>query len=507
MTEAELDAMLLGKPKEEPIPEADLDAILLGKSQEAKPTDYLRVVGEGVLDYAGDALSTVGSVLDYPMAPVREAVGGAAEYAKDRASNVAKNAVNIYQGNPIESYEGKTLGDIGQGIVTPLVEGPSKARSWAKIFEDLGVPSEGGPAVPLGVEQLMTDQEKEMAPKYQPAQIAGALADLAQPAAMAKVPKVIPNIINREKQAERAIGLTSSAIEKGLTAPSSSTANVENIVNYAKDSGIIKPFSSTKQIFDRAAAKAEQAGKKIGEIVAKANSQIENWISKATPNEVKAYLGSGFNVDKVGAKMAQELADSLEGGSNVKSALNNLKEWVERHDVPMKGRPDLETLQKWKMNVGNSIKDFSKNPGKQPGKEAAYKKILEYIDKGIESEISFAEKYLKGEDLKKFKDLKREYSLSTKIRDSAGKKFASERSSASKSSNLKDILLDPIYGSRVQSTLSTIPEKIIPRGPIANQVRIGATLPPTPYEQQEMINRDQNLTPTQKAKMLREIQR
>lgn len=482
MTEAELDAMLLGKPKEEPIPEADLDAILLGKSQEAKPTDYLRVVGEGIADYAGDALSMVGSVLDYPMAPIREGIGTAIEAATGP----------------------KTIGDVGQAIVEPLIMGPSKARSWSQIFQDLGVPAEGGPAVPLGVEQLMTEEEIEGAPKYQPAQMAGAFADLAQPAAMAKLPKVT-NLIDKAKQTERAIGLTASAVEKGLKAPSQSTSNVKNITDYAKESGIVKPFSSTKKILDRAAEKAESAGAKIGSLVSKANTQIDEWISKAKPQEVEAYLNSGFNVDKVGAKMAKELADELEGGSNVNAALRSMREWVERHDVPIKGRPDLETMQKWKKNVGNSIKNFSESASKQPGKEAAYKKILEYIDKGIESEINFAEKYLKGDDLKKFKDLKKEYSLSTKIRDSVGKKYASERVSGSKAANIKDIILEPIYGSRAQSTLATLPETVIPRGPIANQSRILINQP-SPYELQEQINRS-NMTPSQKARALRELPR
>lgn len=507
MSDAELENLLSQESKSS---EKSLDQMSDEELQalvDAEEVPQKQSLGRKSLDYLSGGAQVLGSIFDYPVAPVREFLG---------------SSVEVLTGK-------KTPSQLVESVSEPIFKGPSKSRSYTEILESLGVPKEGGPAVPLGVEEVMLPEERQAAPKFQTSAVGGSFLEQATPAAIGKLTSKIPipSLIDKEKQTARAIGLSPKQISQGMTAGPESTRRLENITNFATESGIVKPLSSREKIFYRAKNKMEEAGKKIGDIIQSSDKDVENWISNATPELVEKYLNSGFNIPKQKAKMMMELSDELEGGANHDSALRTLGKWLDRHEVKSYGRPSIEQMQKWKGNVSKSISDFSKAQNEQPAKAAAYRKILEYLDKGLESEVNFAENYLKsGQKLDEYLKAKKDYSMSKQIHDSTLSLLSKEKASGGgRITGVLDTAKEMIYGAPVQSTLGSMKSPSIGYSPLINQIRSGykstqqqnisdvisnsieesmkAGIPP--YMIDEEIKKSNMLKPTEKAKLRKNL--
>lgn len=115
----------------------------------------------------GQIVGTLGSILDYPVAPVREAIGSSAEMLLGK----------------------KTPGEVLGRTIEPLVAGPSQSRDWKQIMEDIGVPETSNiPAAgPMGIEKLMTEEELAQTPKFSPSAVMGGYADIFTPMASEKM--------------------------------------------------------------------------------------------------------------------------------------------------------------------------------------------------------------------------------------------------------------------------------------------------------------------------------
>lgn len=440
-------------------------------------------------------VDTVLSALDYPFAPIREGLGTTAEAITGK----------------------KEFSDIPGAVIDPLLYGPSTARSSQKILEDLGVPSESDiPAgVPMGMEKLMTEEELALAHKFSPSAVAGTLADQAitvgAPKAIGKAMQMLPDLIDRESQLVKSFGMTKGQAEDALSASDRSVKNLKNLSEISKQEGLVTPFSSTKGIVEKSSKSLEEAGKKIGQIIKDSSADIDNYLINSGPAEQKAYLSSGFNFDRMRPKILTTISSNLEGSPDHDSALRAAASWLDAQEVKSFGRPDIEQLQKWKKNVSSKISDFSYGNNKSSAKEEAMKVILSSIDEGIEDEIKFAEKFLKGNNLQKFKEAKKVYATSKIINDAAKAKEASELVSKS---NFSFNPLDWIEGTRKQSTLANVPSPNIP-SPMANPVvqevrsidKLQAPLPPTPQQLEQQIRADKNLTPTEKARQINQIRK
>jgi hypothetical protein len=471
LSDEELDKLVEQKKMSEyeKMSDEELD-LLVRKKQEKEDSwgEAAKTLGKGIAETAGEGLSLAGAVLDYPIAPARELLG-----------------------TSIEALIGKKQpSDIFEATTTPIFEGPSKSRSWSTILEDLGVPREAGPAVPVGVEQLMTEEEKAAAPQFMPSAVGGAFLEQLSPMALGKVASKIPTpSISRPELMAKAIGMPASEVDIALKKSPESLKSLETLSEYAKESGVVKPFSNVRNIRDAAEKKLNDVGSKIGKIIDNASSQVESWIEKAPRQEREAYLNSGFNIQKQGPRMLKELSDELEGGGSHYSALRELKKWLEKHDTPTNFRPSVEQMQKWKKNVQDSIKNFEQIGAQQPGKQSAYKKILEYLNKGLEAEVSFAEKYLKNPvDLEEYRKLKKEYYLTSNIYENASSKVSKEiAGELPKPETTLGAIKEMIISPRVTSTLAVspqvnlIPSKLSP----AMQFRAGYVTTSPEYQQAE----------------------
>lgn len=475
MTDEELNALLSESEKKplEKMTDEELDA-LLAEPKEPGYSDLAKETAIGGVKAIGGALETAGKVMDYPFAPARELLG-----------------------TSIESLLGKRQpSEIFERTTTPLFEGPSKGRSWSEILKDLGVPEVSGPAVPVGIEQLMTEEEKAAAPQFMPATVGGAFLEQLTPSTIGKAISKIPTpSFSRTEMMAKAIGLPSEEIDIATKKIPESLKSLETLSEYAKESGVVKPLSTLKDIRDSAQAKVNEAGSKIGEIIDNASDKINNWLEKAPRAEREAYLKSGFNTQILGPKMLKEIYNEYKGGNVTKrsQAMRELTKWLDEHNMAETYRPFLGEMQQWKKNIQDSIKDFEQIGAQQPGKQAAYRKILDYLNKGIEAELNFSEKFLKNSpNLEEYRKLKREYYLANKIYDSSSAKLSKQiAGELPPPPTTLGMVKDMVVGPRVASTLavtpevSLIPSKLTP----AMQFRAGYVSTSPEYQQAE-----QNIT-------------
>lgn len=321
-----------------------------------------------------EGVKFVGKALDYPFAPIRETVGSALDLAQGKE---VKNPLRF------------------------LKDGPEGARSFADLYEQSGMfPKEGSPAVPLGMEQFMTDEEKQAAPKYNPAAMAGSLTDTALGHG---VGVVADKGVSAVKQGANAIGnkLAAGAEQFAENATGATAKQAEKF----------KP-NAGRELLDRGLVKfgdnAEDIAKRTGAAVDDANHSIDGALKALDARGVKV------SADNVVAELQSQIkamkADPSKAGAvrKLESIINDIIE-TGQSNIPLS--LGEETKRGFRKAAGNWMDPEAGQAGKSA--YLAYRDEVENAAKAAEPGLANA-----------FKEGKETYGLLAPIKEAAERRAA-----------------------------------------------------------------------------------
>lgn len=244
MTDAELDAELSkasASKKPEEMSDAELDAQLHKyadsiSTPNQNPNDELEVI----LDF----VKNVGTIADYPVAPIRAALDA--------------NIKSIKSGG--KDYPTELITD-------SLLHGPSAAPTPSEVAANAGIST------------------KPFFRDISPANVAGfgldaILSSFAGEGAKRLLKGTIGKVVNQEDQVIKALGIDRKTVADGVSSSKESAKNISKITDYAKNNIITaNPLnSSTQKYFDKISQRVEEVGSKIADVYRTNKSELEKFL-------------------------------------------------------------------------------------------------------------------------------------------------------------------------------------------------------------------------------------
>lgn len=222
-----------------------------------------------------------------------------------------------------------------------------------------------------------------------------------------------------------AIGPKKSIVKDAIRSSEKSPKSIENVGRYALDSGIVTPMSSYEKMYVVASTKADDAGKKISNIIDRNSEALDKYLA-ANPNAYwlpnpypERTIGSE-NIKKVVYEIADELKYDRGGNEAAKQIYKYLKQVIPSGEGAIL---DAKELQKVRVSLNNSIRWGSKND-ELPAIQKAYKLLRSKVDDALNNEIDLAALVLKQNDKASLRKLRDEYTKASIISDTALDKHA-----------------------------------------------------------------------------------
>lgn len=415
------DAILKADP--EKLTDDEIDRRLYLRENGHKSPDLLR----GSINAAGDILGMAGTVADYPQGIARAGAEG----------------IRGMLMNDKSASEGL------DGVVEAL-KGPSHAPGWADIMENVGVPEDAAFPAGLGMDILTGTAEGWALNKG-----AKGLSNAARGA------------LDADEMALKAVGSTKKLNREMLAkAPlENPMQNLDKASKYAQEN-VLSPLSSTRKVYDKALQKFDEVGKKIGALREKNQALVSKWLaSNPEKQEAAEYLNGTFeprkSLNRIFEKIDQDIADpdyANQVKDTVAKKMNALLEKYQGKEIPIQDISKLKSGWQREVNFGKEAADYSV-------REDAFNYLQREADRAIDNEVTFGDKYLKGDDLVKHKKLKEEYGMLANMTKNLRSKLAGEIASpGGMKLNPLTWELDPTKSTRGQSLIATLPENPKPFG-------------------------------------------
>jgi len=327
---------------------------------------------------------------------------------------------------PTASFVGKGIGIAGQFAVPQLAA--------AKAFKGLSAGSRMLLGGAEGLANVMGQNPGDTAGVVDPVQSEERVRNITENPISSSIAVGVPMIGPLAKMARGdiaaetaygAIGPKKSIVKDAIRSSEKSPKSIENVGRYALDSGIVGPMSSYEKMYVVASQKADDAGKKISNIIDR-NSDALNKYLEANPNAYwlpnpypEKTLGSE-NLKKVVYEIADELKYDRGGNEAAKQIFKYLKQVIPEGDGIVL---DAKELQKLRVSLNNSIRWGSK-ADELPAIQKAYKLLRTKVDSALENEIELASKVLGQNDKAALRKLRDEYTKASIISDTSLDKHA-----------------------------------------------------------------------------------
>lgn len=349
------------------------------------------------------------------------------------------------------------------------------------------------------------------------------------------VGKILEKAVDPIEQGISALGFRKGDIKNMMTRSDGSTLSETNVVNEAKKMKILRPATTLEGIHERAMAKKEEVGRKIGAIMSSNSDLLNDWYTNlpATTRQMfdRHMVSITPGSPQGSAAIRNAVSDVVSPyGSRGEAAAKEAMSVIEASTQGGKG--DLEDLWKLKGRLGKLVygetNAISKSGAPTLQKEA-YEAALRKVDEMIDAHISLLENGLLSSihsqgvsayNRVKFKglsqqyaDLKKQYSIADSVEKSTLDRIAAERG---RSFTVRDLLPSTSVPAALSSAGTAI--KTMNRAPLIQPAIIGATRPPILYggfpehETQEVHPMDlgmmeseisrEDLPPSEKAKRL-----
>lgn len=273
------------------------------------------------------------------------------------------------------------------------------------------------------------------------------------------VGKIAEKAIDPINQAISALGFKKADIKNMMERGSESVLGEESLVREAKKMKILRPITTLDGIHERAAAKAEEAGRKIGKIMGENTEMMNQWYSSLEGQHRQMFEGymkgnSIANMEGLASVRNRIMDEMAPFGSRGERAANEAMSVVEA--AMSRGGGDLEDMWKLKSRLGKLVYGESQAVAKagasslqKEAYQAALVRINEMIDKNIEilengllsavhsRGVPVYDKVQFKNLSKKYQDLKKQYSVARAIETSTLDKIAAERA---RSFSARDLL-------------------------------------------------------------------
>jgi len=404
--------------------------------------------------------------------------------------------------NPTASTIG-TVAGIGTGIATgaPLAAGAKKLAQYApraaksiapfmsEVLMNMGLNLAQNPSHDVTGDADKTEQRID--------QVTNPLA-LATAVGGPVVGKIAEKAIDPISQAISALGFKKSDIKNMMERGSSATLSEKNMVKEAKRMKILRPITTLDGIHERASLKAEQAGKKIGKLMAENTELMNEWYSSLDSNTrgiFEQYMRGNSIANMEGlAVIRNTIMDEMSSyGQRGEKAAKEAMSVVEA--AMSRGGGDLEDMWALKGRLSKLVYGESQAVAKSGAStlqkeayQAALGKVNDMIDKNIQllehgllsavhsKNVPVVSKYRFKGISKKYEELKRQYSVARAIENSTLDKIASERA---RSFSIKDVL----PSTSVPAALSYAGDvaQQVNKVPFIQQSIIGVTRPEMTY--------------------------
>jgi len=179
-----------------------------------------------------------------------------------------------------------------------------------------------------------------------------------------------------EKTAKSALGLDKGALRTKLRKMDPSGETALETTRFAKDQGILRSGSSSKEMLDRTLDTREAIGKELGDIIDSGTPiDIKSTVSKLRSSAEDSAAG----LDDVTAKHIHDYADKLENMSSTNPNLGS------RLMGPKMSKSTVtpEELRNLKTKLGAKVKDFTKDSDIIDARKASYGVLSDTIEESL----------------------------------------------------------------------------------------------------------------------------
>lgn len=284
--------------------------------------------------------------------------------------------------------------------------------------------------------------------------------------------KLMQKLINPKNAAIRALGLGKRDVESAMQKAEESTQNLDRVIKYAKDSGILTAGQSSEGIFKKSSERLQQVGKELGDLRSKVDTGIIDSLLASDEKFKEQYIKNSFNLSEekiadIVERTKQAIIDSGGTDSAQRAAIREVEDRLKRLKEKTSIFPNFKDMLKLKQEIDSSI--YSKGKAIQKfgiTDESLKKEALSFLshelDKGLVYDAEVYSAFVNDKKLlNKLNDLKKQYSTLQTINTAARSKLSGEMANASRGSDLlKTVVDNTVLSTPVQSTAAVITDKI-----------------------------------------------
>lgn len=501
MTDAELDAELNALKKPEEMSDEELNAELASQSSSAPKEKYNDLASFGA--HAGNM-----ATFDYGpnlLSAAKNLSFSSPEYIKDR-DQYNKVLEEMDQEDPGYSLAGKVTGVIGPALI-PVGAAAKTVGTAGQLAKEAGLGAKllkaTATGAAIGAAQDTPDVEgKAQNPfsedelKRRGAQAAtGAVVGPLAEGAGAAVKAVIPDKV---AQGFKSLGPYKPQFKTARIAEEEGRLGTQkDIVDFARKEGILKPFSSAQDLYERTNAVRDVYKEELGSVYNRANDLIQkttgSGLEKITP-------------ESLSKSITDEAREAFKYSANRDRAINEIQNYFSQFDNVE--NLSLLDLHKMKSALGKES-DFAKSNRDLSSADKIWKFAERKVDNLIKNQVdTIAEKVGDPQISKALREANKGYSLSDKIYKTVANRIDAE--GAEYQVSVGEILQNLSLAPRARSALSSIgsvAEKLPSVRPqlmsVPSAARAAGMLmaPKSPYEIDQEIKDDPSLTPSQKMEL------
>lgn len=388
-------------------------------------------------------------------------------YAEGRDKEAARLQAQAEE-NPLTATGGKIIGSVGSGFAFPQVGGTAAAKAVGNIAS-------------MAAQQFLQNPG-DVAGEINPLQVSGRIESVKQAAkdpltqAAAAIGFVGPAVgavgkylAPEEGTALAALGTKASDVRTGIRQGKTGdvTGKLRELTEFAKDEGLIKPFSPTWRIANKVSEKIKNVGSKIG--------KIREISEKYAPEKLKEILDSNpgkygsfipeFEKAAIFSKIDLDFADPTTAESIKKIVAQRLDSLAKKHgnvEVAIDGKIysspkkiSVSELSKLKAEWQDELR-LDKFSGDYGIKEKAFNYLKNSANNAINSEIELTDAVLKKSAegrklLPEHTRLKNEYKKLLVLKDGIERKLTREEGSG---------FAGRMFETPLQSAAANMPENL-----------------------------------------------
>lgn len=380
----------------------------------------------GVFGDAAPVLEFASDVLDYPVAPVRAAIGNVLDQVKPGFQS------------PLEP-----LAAAGRA----LVEGPSTAPTGSELAVKSGLPESVAPYAGLAI---------DIATGAGAGGIAHGLLKGSQKVASGLM-KVAGKVVGADDAAVRSLGLTSKQRKNLLKEGRREYKGKTDAVDYGtKEIISSNPFkANSKKYLAKVQNRVEDVGFQIEKLYDKSLPKFVEFAekTKGTPAFSK-YIEDGFNYQETPRRIGELVAENVVRPKERTAIFKIIDdELTPLFDDLAGANPDLKKLRRLKtewqnqLNYGKDLPDYS-------SREKAYNFLQKEANRAIKSELSAMDTLLGGSQNASLKKLNKEYGNLLELEEGLKSRVSSEMGQPFAPI---DLVTKPLKSQKVESIMARLP--------------------------------------------------